>query len=116
VDTRGNNNSSGRGQGSGFASLSTVGGGTSSCQMMPSSSNSSQGVTSAADCEQNAPNALITALCNISVNSNSTALSTMTIISSGNVNKNSLSSLGDGSGVSIFLGNHAKFGLAERYW
>ena len=28
----------------------------------------------------------------------------------------SLSSLGGASGVSILLGNHAKFGLAERCW
>jgi hypothetical protein len=29
---------------------------------------------------------------------------------------NSLSPLGDASGVAILLGNHAEFGLAERCW
>ncbi len=29
---------------------------------------------------------------------------------------NSLSKLGDASGVAILLGNHAEFGLAERCW
>ena len=29
---------------------------------------------------------------------------------------NSLSTLGDASGVAILLGNHAEFGLAERCW
>ena len=28
----------------------------------------------------------------------------------------SVSSLGDASGVALLLGNHAKFGLAERCW
>ena len=50
------------------------------------------------------------------------AESTSAIIGGG-VNNNtssskqqSLSSLGGASGVSILLGNHAKFGLAERCW
>ena len=36
----------------------------------------------------------------------------------GSVSKhsNSLSSIGDASGVAILLGNHARFGLAERCW
>jgi hypothetical protein len=29
---------------------------------------------------------------------------------------NSLSTLGDASGVAFLLGNHAEFGLAERCW
>ena len=49
-------------------------------------------------------------------NKNLFSLYTTTIPSSGNVNKNPLSSLGDASGVSILLGNHAKFGSAERTW
>ena len=30
--------------------------------------------------------------------------------------QSSSTSLGDASGVTILLGNHAKFGLAERCW
>ena len=86
--------------------------------MIPSSV-ISRGVASSptppADGEKKTPDVLTATTRNICFDSNNTCLSSM-IASSSNANKNSLSSLGDASGVSILLGNHAKFGLAERCW
>lgn len=36
--------------------------------------------------------------------------------STGKMHPGSLSALGDACGVALLLGNHAKFGLAERCW
>jgi hypothetical protein len=71
--------------------------------------------TPPADGEKKNPDVLTAATSIICVDSNNTSLSAM-IAPSSNANKNSLSSLGDASGVSMLLGNHAKFGLAERCW
>ena len=38
------------------------------------------------------------------------------ISAAGGGSKHPASPLGDASGISILLGNHAKFGLAERCW
>ena len=38
------------------------------------------------------------------------------ISAAGGGSKHPTSPLGDASGISILLGNHAKFGLAERCW
>lgn len=38
------------------------------------------------------------------------------LLTSSKMHHGSLSSLGDACGVALLLGNHAKFGLAERCW
>jgi hypothetical protein len=87
--------------------------------MMIPSSIISRGVASSppppADVEKKTPDVLTAATRNICVDSNNASLSAM-IASSSNANKNSLSSLGESVSISILLGNHAKFGLAERCW
>lgn len=50
-------------------------------------------------------------------NKNSNTNTVTSLPSSGSLkHSGSMSSLGDASGVAFLLGNHAKFGLAERCW